>query len=63
MSSEVGLDSVAFSCTSEDLNELATGTTDAVRLSTALGAANATAARERAVRSLKDIVGKGRWSG
>ena len=56
MSWSVGLDTVAVSFTSEDLNEAAAGVTETVNELAALGAANATAARARVVKSLKDIV-------
>lgn len=55
MSSPVGLDTVAFNFTSDDLNELARGEIETISESAALGAANATATKERADKSLKDI--------
>jgi len=55
ISLSVGLDTVAFNTTSDDLNESAIGTTDTVRESAALGAASATALSARAERILKDI--------
>lgn len=56
MSLSVGLDTVAFKTTSDDLNESAIGTTETVRESAALGAASATALSARAERILNDIM-------